>query len=151
MTKERLRKYQAIKREKAQLLDRLERMKDDDRELWSALTSVTSKQGDGLPGGGGKAAPDDKLVNLLNRREQLSKSMEGVAAQYMDKVAEMDAELLAIETAIATLEPTARTLLRYRYVDGMKWEDICVKMNYSWRQTHRLHGDALKKLSETTE
>lgn len=146
MTKERLRRYQTLKREKAQLLAQIDRLKDRDREIWAALTSVTSKQDDGLPRGG-KATPDAKMVDLLNQREQLSKSMEDTAAQYLDKVAEMDAELLAVETAITALDPVARTLLRYRYIDGMKWEDICVKMNYSWRQTHRLHGEALKKLN----
>ena len=60
-------------------------------------------------------------------------------------------EQLAIETAIERLEPTARMLLRYRYMDGLKWEEVCVRMNYSWRQTHRLHGEALRQLKEEPE
>lgn len=55
-------------------------------------------------------------------------------------------ELLAIEAAIESLDPTARLLCRYRYVDGLKWEEVCVRMNYSWRQVHNLHRRALEAL-----
>ena len=67
--------------------------------------------------------------------------------KYEAKIAEMTAEMLQIEVAIETLDPTARMLLRYRYMDGLKWEEVCVRMNYSWMQTHRIHANALNQLS----
>lgn len=36
-----------------------------------------------------------------------------------------------------------KDVLMYRYIKLMKWEDIAVKMEYSWRQIHRIHGWAL--------
>lgn len=36
-----------------------------------------------------------------------------------------------------------RAVLRYRYLCGMKWEDIAEKMNYSLMQLHRIHARAL--------
>lgn len=39
-----------------------------------------------------------------------------------------------------------RTLLVARYINFKTWEQIAVEMNYSWSQTHRLHGKALKKM-----
>ena len=36
-----------------------------------------------------------------------------------------------------------KDVLVYRYVRLMKWEDICVKMNRSWKQIHRIHARAL--------
>ena len=68
--------------------------------------------------------------------------------RYEAKLAEMTREMLLIEEAIDALEPTARMLLRYRYLDGLKWEEVCVRMNYSWMQTHRIHANALNQLSE---
>ena len=39
-----------------------------------------------------------------------------------------------------------RLLLNYRYITGMKFEQIAVTMGYSWRQIHRLHGKALEQI-----
>ncbi len=36
-----------------------------------------------------------------------------------------------------------KDILFYRYIKFMKWEDICVKMNYSWKHIHRIHNKAL--------
>nr|DAY76572.1 MAG TPA: Protein of unknown function (DUF1492) [Caudoviricetes sp.] len=36
-----------------------------------------------------------------------------------------------------------KDVLMYRYIRLMKWEDICVKINKSWKQTHRIHARAL--------
>lgn len=68
--------------------------------------------------------------------------------KYETKIAEMTAGMLLIEEAIEALEPTARMLLRYRYLDGLKWEEVCVRMNCSWMQTHRIHAAALNQLKE---
>ena len=37
-----------------------------------------------------------------------------------------------------------KDVLMYRYIKLMKWEDICVKMNFSWRRVHYIHSNALK-------
>lgn len=37
-----------------------------------------------------------------------------------------------------------KDVLTYRYIFGYEWEKICVKMNYSWKHIHRIHGKALK-------
>ena len=36
-----------------------------------------------------------------------------------------------------------RALLICRYIKGMSWEDIAVKLNYTWRHVHRIHSQAL--------
>jgi DNA-directed RNA polymerase specialized sigma24 family protein len=88
------------------------------------------------PGGG------DITEALIDRHAQL-------VQQYQEQLARLDEEQLAIETAIASLEdPTARRLLRYRYIDGLKWEEICVLIKYEWSRTHDLHSMALQQLKE---
>ncbi len=37
-----------------------------------------------------------------------------------------------------------KDVLMYRYIELMKWEDIAVKMNFSWQHTHKIHSQALK-------
>ena len=53
-----------------------------------------------------------------------------------------------IELSIsAVTDPRLRKLLRYRYIDGLKWEDIADKMHCDIRWVFRLHGKALSKLA----
>lgn len=79
-------------------------------------------------------------------------------SDYAAKVDELERELIRkrydricsfqrVQTAIEAVEDEAeKDLLTYRYLRGMKWEEIAVKMGYSWRKIHYLHGDALEHL-----
>lgn len=42
-----------------------------------------------------------------------------------------------------------KDVLMYRYVKLMKWEDICVKMEFSWKHIHRIHAKALNNFKMT--
>ena len=131
MTKERLREYQKLKHEREQLRHQID-------EIEAALYYPKIQKLTGMP-----SAPVDG-----NPQEDLAIRHIELVERYKAKMAEMAAEQLAIEEAIDTLDPTARMLLRYRYIDGLPWEEVCVKINYSWNHTHRLHGAALLKLKE---
>lgn len=37
-----------------------------------------------------------------------------------------------------------KDVLNYRYIHCLKWEEICLKMRWSWSHTHRIHALALK-------
>lgn len=37
-----------------------------------------------------------------------------------------------------------KDVLVYRYIKLLKWEDICLKMNLSWRRIHYIHNSALR-------
>ena len=37
-----------------------------------------------------------------------------------------------------------KDVLTYRYIKLMKWEDIAVRMQYSWQYIHKIHASALK-------
>ena len=79
-------------------------------------------------------------------------------SDYTAKVDELERELIQkrydricsfqkVQAAIEAVEDEAeKDLLTYRYLRGMKWEEIAVKMGYSWRKIHYLHGDALEHL-----
>lgn len=134
MTKERLRNYLDLKREQVQLRQQLETVE-------AALYSPKTQRLTGMP-----AAPScgNVVENMADKHLELQE-------RYRAKLAELAAELLDIEQAIETLEPTDRLLLRFRYIEGLPWEEVCVRMNYSWRQTHRLHSKALEALREQEE
>ena len=131
MTKERLRNYAILKEERNQLRRQLE-------ELEAALYYPKIQRLNGMPSAPSK---ENALELMVARHAELQE-------KYEAKIAEMNAEMLFVETAIEKLGPTARMLLRYRYLECLKWEEVCVKMNYSWMQTHRIHANALNQLME---
>lgn len=131
MTKERLKNYANLKEEREQLRRQLE-------ELEATLYYPKIQRLNGMPSAPSK---ENALELMVARHVDLQE-------KYAAKIAEMTAEMILIEEAIEALEPTARMLLRYRYMDGLKWEEVCVRMNYSWMQTHRIHANALNQLKE---
>ena len=57
-------------------------------------------------------------------------------------------ETKEIEKIIDSLKDSReRTVMRYRYISGLEWEEVCVKAHYSWQHTHRLHASALEKIN----
>lgn len=73
---------------------------------------------------------------------------EELRALYDKKREKLTEELLHIEQVIEALEPTERTLMRLRYIEGLSWQAICTRINYSWQQTHRIHARALIKIKD---
>lgn len=79
-------------------------------------------------------------------------------SDYAAKVDELERELIRkrydriqsfrkVQAAIEEIEDeTEKDLLTYRYLKGMKWEEIAVEMGYSWQHIHKIHAAALKNL-----
>ena len=42
------------------------------------------------------------------------------------------------------LDEDEKDVLLYRYIKLLKWEDIAVKMGFSWQHVHKIHAQALK-------
>lgn len=131
MTKERLRAYKAIKRERELLGEMIE-------EIEAGIYAPKIAKTDKIPGG--SPSPGfSPLDAKIDKKDDL-------LALYAEKCRQMDAELLEIEHAIEVLDPRARTLIRLHYIQGLTWENVCVEMGYSWRQIHRIHSKALEAL-----
>ena len=79
---------------------------------------------------------------------------EGILAKIVDLENEIDTDidqLVAIRDEIKAViesveDDRERLLLQYRYLDGKTFEWIAAEMNYSCRQIHRLHSQALTNL-----
>ena len=55
---------------------------------------------------------------------------------------------IKIEKVIESLDPTERTLMRMRYIDGAEWIEVAEAIHYEWTQTHRIHAKALAKIKD---
>lgn len=134
MTKERLRKYRDLLKELEQIALKVE-------TLESALCSPKIQRITGMP-----SAPSGN-----NSKEDLTIKHMELLEYYQKKKAGLLGEQLAIEKAIEALDYRDRTVLRLYYIEGLTWEQVCVLVNYSWRQVHNIHSAALMKLVKEEE
>ena len=128
--KHKLHAYVDREREQKQLADQL-------AALETKATSPRIQAMDGMPHGtGGGDAMTGIVAELVSLQEK-----------YKAKLLQLARAQAEVEDLIGSLEdPVERQVLRCRYIEGLIWEEVCVKLNYSWRQTHRHHGAALDKL-----
>lgn len=136
MTKDKLLEYRALLRERRHIEDIL-------GDLEAILYSPKNQKLTGMPGSGGAAG--NPLENMAQRHLELQD-------RYRQLISEIGERALEIETAIETVQRSSyRDLLRLRYLKGMRWEEICTEMHYSWRQTHYIHRRALEALCATED
>lgn len=130
MTKQELRQYIRLDVE-------LRRLEDKIATLEARILSPKIQQISDMPRGGPKNDLTDQVAKLVDLKYI-----------YNVKWDELIDQQKKIEDAIGVLsDPVERALMGYRYIDGVSWEEVCVKIGYSWRQVHRLHGRALKKMA----
>lgn len=95
----------------------------------------------GMPKSSGISNPTELKAENLNQLRELLEKKHG----------ELFKAQMEIEVLIETLDPLERRLCRYRYIEGHTWEEVCVDLNYSWKQTHRIHARILSKLSNNND
>lgn len=135
MTKEQLKTYRDIKKEHDHLAQKIIQLKLE-------MYGPRSQRMDGMP----RSGPGENYV-LEERMDQKTELLQLLKEKAQELVEAME----VIEHAIEKLEPRERHLVRLHYIDGLTWEQVAVEMGYSWRQVHRIHGDALAKLKEEEE
>ena len=131
MTKHELRQYRAMCAEIKQLQDLIEEV--ESRVYDPKLHPLT-----GLPG-----AP---TMRNGSTQERTLDSVSSLLDYYRCRLDKLCCRQLCIEQAIDGLTGEQRLLMRYRYIQGLHWEKICVTMNVSWATAHRLHAAALQQV-----
>lgn len=81
----------------------------------------------------------DKWSDLISKKVSIETKLKM-------QILRMYEEIDYIESKISKLDEMEKKIIRLRYYQGLKWEEICVEMNYSWSQTHDYHSKILKKL-----
>nr|DAY95279.1 MAG TPA: DNA directed RNA polymerase subunit [Caudoviricetes sp.] len=130
MEKKELKEYIETKREIKIIEEKIE-------YLESKKTSIKSMIIDDMP----KPEPEqDRLGQLLGEIEELIEL-------YNEKQSNLIKQQMKIEKCIEKLDSALeRNIMRLRYLESMKWEKICVEVNYSWENVHRIHRKILSKI-----
>ena len=90
-----------------------------------------------MPKGSGR---QQDIAVVLIGIEKLQKRVDDEIIKSVNVRVEIENTLLNVSDA------QEAKVLRLRYIELMKWEEICVQMNYSWKQIHRVHKRALENL-----
>ena len=116
-----------------QRIDRLLEEQSRWREMALKITPVLSQ----TPGGGESGSPIERPMDkVLEIDEEINREID-----------ELQTVRQEIRAALNQLEDeNLKLLMEYRYIDGLTWEQIAVKMNYSYMQICRLHGKALRTI-----
>lgn len=123
-----LNRYRKLDKEMGRKCEELSHWRSRATKITPALT--------GMPGGG---AAGDRIQDAVEKIVAL----EGEINVEIDRLLQVRGE---IEKAIKTVpDDTLRTLLELRYIDGLTWEKIAVKLDKSYQWICELHGRALKK------
>lgn len=116
---------------------------------------------------------DREINELLKEKEEVRDRVLKITQSYtadtvqsskdphkFDRVVELEEEidrnideLVAVKTEInkgisQLTDGRYREILRLRYLQGLRFEEVAVAINYSYKQTCRLHGRALLKMEE---
>lgn len=96
-------------------------------------------------------------VDGLPKSKGIKKETEERAIRLADKAAEMKIATLdalherqeVAETIFAVKDDDAREVLAERYINyNQTWEEICVKISFSWNRAHRAHRRGLTAIYE---
>ena len=92
---------------------------------------------DGMPHTQGNKTWENLVIKLAEYETELSDEMSALWSKHME-----------IIRTIGMLDHQHQILLKKRYIDGMRWEQIAYEMHVSWRHCHRIHGRALAELEK---
>lgn len=114
---------------------RIKGMEEELQRWHDRAESVTKPLSDMPRGGKGKNPLEDAVEHIWD-----------ISKEINDTIAEMRRIQAEIESAIDAVDNgTYRTLLRLRYINLKKWEQIAVDMDYDYYHTRKyLHKKALK-------
>lgn len=120
---------------KAGLLE-IEQLEEEIKRLGAQAEGMRS-MGGGVAGSSG----DNPMQACIDQMLEFQRMLTERLAENMKLRGSIENSIAAVEDA------KLRLLLRYRYIEGMTFEEIAVKMFYSYMQICRLHGQALEQCS----
>lgn len=88
---------------------------------------------DGMPHGSGGG----DLSGYVSRVDELERKIRKARYKRIRKFKEIRDRIERLE------DENEKDVLVYRYIRGMKWEEIAVKMGYTYRNVTKIHGKAL--------
>lgn len=107
-------------------------------QRWQDLATRISPSYSDMPHGGGSDKVQTAAVEVAELTDKLNQKLHQ-AIMVQESIKKLLESLDDIKL---------RQLMFYRYINGMRWEEIAVLMNYDYRYVLKLHRKALYGLDE---
>jgi len=128
--KQYLRRYQTINADINQMCEELS-------EWRTKATKITPTISDMPKSDGG----ENRLQGAVDHIVEIESKINA----RIDELVQAREEVMQVIEAVD--DPKLRLILKHRYINGGKWEQIAVDLGYDYRWLLRLHGQALNKLT----
>lgn len=125
-----LKQYRSLSMEIDQITKELQR--------WQDLATRISPSYSDMPHGGGSDKVQTAAVEVADLTDKLNQKLHQ-AIMVQENIKKLLESLDDIKL---------RQLMSYRYINGMRWEEIAVRMDFNYRWVLRLHRKALNQISE---
>lgn len=107
-------------------------------QRWQDLATRISPSYSDMPHGGGSDKVQTAAVEVAELTDKLNQKLHQ-AIMVQENIKKLLESLDDIKL---------RQLMSYRYINGMRWEEIAVRMDYDYRYVLKLHGKSLCQISE---
>lgn len=107
-------------------------------QRWQDLATRISPSYSDMPHGGGSDKVQTAAVEVAELTDKLNQKLHQ-AIMVQESIKKLLESLDDIKL---------RQLISYRYINGMRWEEIAVRMDFNYRWVLRLHRKALNQISE---
>ena len=82
----------------------------------------------------------------LPRQQRYVEALEQLSAEYEETTAAWAEKAAEVERAVRFLPPKLGELVRLRYIDGLKWEQVNERLYISEATSKRMHRKAMQCL-----
>lgn len=107
-------------------------------QRWQDLATRISPSYSDMPHGGGSDKVQTAAVEVAELTDKLNRKLHQ-AIMVQENIKKLLESLDDIKL---------RQLMSYRYINGMRWEEIAVRMDFNYCWVLRLHRKALNQISE---
>ena len=104
-------------------------------QRWQDLATRISPSYSDMPHGGGSDRVQTAAVEVAELTEQLNEKIHQ-AIMVQENIKKLLESLDDIKL---------RQLMSYRYINGMRWEEIAVRMDYDYRYVLKLHEKDMER------
>ena len=101
-----------------------------------AMKATGSFQAERLSGTKQHSPMESSLVKVIDLEYEINDDI--------DRLVDLKREIIEVVNSVQPAE--CQLVLEMRYLSFMTWEEIADRMNYSYRQIHRIHGQALSNI-----
>lgn len=122
------------------------RMELENYKRWDEEISRLQEQIDELRDGGLKSPRLTGMPKAAKMSGDMIGSRIAKLTSLEESVRDLKLRQARIRETIGRLQPTEMRALWFRYIDGMSWERIAEKMQYSVRFIRQIHDRAIRNL-----